>query len=145
MPGLALLLEDDDLDVRKAAAEAIKQLNPGAAGSPAGGTQRAAVTRTAVPALVRSVRAADPEMRVAAIHTLRGMGTEMKPALPALREALADSDARVRQAAAEALGVLGPLAREAADDLRGAMADSTADVRQAAGEALLNVLRTGAH
>jgi HEAT repeat protein len=145
LPGLTLLLDDDDLDVRKAAAEAIKQLNPGAPGGSAGGSQRAAGARTAVPALVRSVRAADPEMRVAAIQTLRGMGAEMKPALPALRGALADSDARVRQAAAEALGVLGPLAREAADELRSAMADSTPDVRQAAGEALLNVLRTGAH
>jgi HEAT repeat protein len=142
LPGLTLLLDDEDLDVRKAAAETLKQLNPSATGTltAAGGAQRSA-TRTAVPALIRSVRAADPEMRVTAIQTLRGMGAEMKPALPALREALGDSDARVRQAAAEALAVLGPLAREAIDDLRGAMNDAVPEVRQAAGEALLNILR----
>jgi HEAT repeat protein len=143
LPGLTLLLDDEDLDVRKAAADTIKRLNPAAGTSPAKGkgVTRASVTRTAVPALVRSVRSSDPEMRVAAIQTLRGMGAEMKPALPALREALADGDARVRQAAAEALGALGPPARDAADELRAAMNDASPEVRQAAGEALLNVLR----
>jgi HEAT repeat protein len=144
LPTLTLLLEDEDLDVRKAAAETIQHLNPtrltSTSSKPTSG-QRNLTTRTAIPALVRSVRAADPEMRVIAIQTLRAMGMEMKPALPALREALADQDARVREAAAEALGVLGPLARDAADDLRAAMNDSSTDVRQAAGEALLNVLR----
>jgi HEAT repeat protein len=143
LPSLTLLLDDEDLDVRKAAADAIKRLSPasGPTASGARGVTRTSVTRTAVPALIRSVRAADPEMRIAAIQTLRGMGTEMKPALPALREALADSDARVRQSAAEALGALGPLARDAADELRAAMNDSSQEVRQAAGEAMLNVLR----
>jgi HEAT repeat protein len=141
LPGLTMLLEDEDLDVRKAAADAIKRLNPAASGNSPGGTRTSSNTRTALPALIRSVRAADPEMRVAAIQTLRGMGNDMKPAVPAMREALADSDARVRQAAAEALGALGPLARDAADELRTAMSDSSPDVREAAGEALLNVLR----
>jgi HEAT repeat protein len=143
LPGLTLLLDDEDLDVRKAAAETIQHLNPAASGYSGTGAamSHASVTHTAVPALVRSVRASDPEMRVAAIQTLRGMGSEMKPALPALREALADKDARVRQAAAEAVGALGPLARDAADDLRAVMNDTSPDVRQAAGEALLNVLR----
>jgi HEAT repeat protein len=138
--GLTALLDDEDLDVRMAAAETLKQLSPAAAGTPNGRPAKAAA-RTAVPALVRSVRSADSEMRVTAIRTLRGMGPEMRPALPALREALADGDPRVRQAAAEALGALGPLARDAADGLRGAMNDATPEVRQAAGEALLNVLQ----
>jgi HEAT repeat protein len=143
LPGLTVLLEDDDLDVRKAAAETIKLLNPTSVSntSVSGTLMHGSTTRTAVPALVRSVRAGDPEMRVTAIQTLRGLGAEMKPALPALREALADNDARVRQAAAEAVGDLGPLARDAADDLRAAMNDASPEVRQAAGEALLNVLR----
>jgi HEAT repeat protein len=140
LPGLTILLDDDDLDVRKAAAETIKHLSPGPGATPANG-RKPAMTRAAVPALVRSVRSGDAEMRVAAIQTLCGMSSEMKVALPALREALADGDARVRKAAADALSLMGPAAREAANDLRGAMNDQSAEVRQAAGEALLNVLR----
>jgi HEAT repeat protein len=140
LPGLTLLLDDDDLDVRKAAAETIKHLSQGPGVMPAN-ARKSVMTRAAVPALVRSVRSGDPEMRVAAIQTLCGMSTEMKPALPALRECLADGDARVRKAAADALGMMGPAARDAANDLRGAMNDQSPEVRQAAGEALLNVLR----
>jgi HEAT repeat protein len=136
MPALTMLLEDDDLDVRKAAADTIKHLN-----GPIVSTSQSPGAHSAVPALIRSVRTADPEMRITAIQTLRGMGAEMKPALPVLREALADNDARVRQAAAEAIGLLGSSAADAAEDLRSAMNDQSPDVRQAAGEALLNVLR----
>lgn len=145
LPGLTRLLDDGDLDVRLAAAAALQRLDPARATPPEAHTVGAAptsrVARTALPALLRNVRAADPEMRVAAVQTLRGLGTDAKLAVPALREALADSDARVRLAAAEALGALGPPARDAADALRHALKDANPEVRQAAGDALLNVVR----
>ena len=82
MPGLTLLLDDDDLDVRKGRRGGDQATKPGVANSPTGGGQRITGTRTAVPALVRSVRAADPELRVMAIHTLSGMGNEIAKAAP---------------------------------------------------------------
>jgi HEAT repeat protein len=146
VPALVQLLEDSDLDLRLAAAAALADLDPTGQGgvrvTTAGAAPTtAAVARTALPALIRSLRATDAEMRVAAIHALQGLGAEARPAVPALREVLGDPEMRVRVAAAEALGALGPAARDAVDDLRAAMKDRSADVRRAAGDALLNIVR----
>jgi HEAT repeat protein len=144
-PGLTRLLDDADLDVRLAAAGALERLAP--AGTPpvvrtiaAGYEPATPLARTALPALVRSLRAPDAEMRVAALRTLRSLSADARPALPALCEALADPDERVRRSAAEVLGGLGLAARDAVGELRTALADSSPAVRRAAGDALLNIL-----
>jgi HEAT repeat protein len=144
-PGLTRLLEDTDLDVRLAAAGALERLAP-AGGPPvvrtisAGYEPATPLARTALPALVRSLRAPDAEMRVAALRTLRSLNADARSALPALCESLADPDDRVRRAAAEVLGGLGPAARDAVGELRSALADRCPAVRRAAGDALLNIL-----
>jgi HEAT repeat protein len=144
-PGLTRLLDDTDLDVRLAAAGALERLAP-AGGRPvvrtvaAGYEPASPLARTALPALVRSLRAPDAEMRVAALRTLRSLNADARPALPALCEALSDPDERVRRFAAEVLGGLGPDARDAVGELRQALADRSPAVRRAAGDALLNIL-----
>jgi HEAT repeat protein len=144
-PGLTRLLDDKDLDVRLAAAGALERLAP--AGAPpvlrtiaAGYAPGTPLARTALPALVRSLRAPDAEMRVAALRTLRSLNADARPAVPALCESLADPDERVRRSAAEVLGGLGPAARDAVGELRLALADRSPAVRRAAGDALLNIL-----
>jgi HEAT repeat protein len=143
LPSLTRLLQDPDLDVRLAAATALERVSPKVPAqvitvgapepvrSPSGNT---------LPALLRSLKTGDPEIRVAAIHAIQGMEQDARPVTPALREALSDADPRVRRAAAEALGALGPLAGSAVEDLRRTLKDSQADVRRAAGDALLNIL-----
>ncbi len=144
-PGLTRLLDDADLDVRLAAAGALERLAPASAPQvvrtiSAGYEPATPLARTALPALVRSLRAPDAEMRVAALRALRSLNGDARPALPALCESLADPDERVRRSAAEVLGGLGPAARDAVGELRSALADRSPAVRRAAGDALLNIL-----
>jgi HEAT repeat protein len=145
LPSLTRLLDDPDLDIRLAAAAALERLGPRDPPPTRGGSQwavgSAPPSQTALPALVRSLRAGDVGLRVASLHTLRGMGLEARPALAAIGEALADPDPRVRQAAAETLGALGPAARSALEPLRQAFNDPVPEVRRAAGDALLEVGR----
>lgn len=148
IPSLARLLEDADIDVRKAAAAALDKVDPQeqllqtrlvVATTP--GPSGSSDIRTALPALMRSLKASDTEMRLGALRGLRTMGNDAAQALTPLREALRDPSPKVRVAAAEILGQLGPLARDASEDLRVALADNHPDVRRAAGEALINLVR----
>src|SRR5262249_51850803 len=99
VPALAQRLQDEDLDVRLAAALALERVGPPAA--------------RAVPARAEGTRRNDPEMRVAALKALQGIGTASAAAVPALVEAMGNEDARVRRAAGQLLARLGPLARDA--------------------------------
>jgi HEAT repeat protein len=149
LPDLTRLLQDPDLDIRLAAAAALERLDPHGRGLPVRTTQWAVASPQAgpppsgasLPGLIRTLQGGDAELRVAALHAVRGMGSDALPALAALAEALRDPDARVRQAAAETIGTLGPAARAAAAALRDALRDASPDVRSAAGAALLAVER----
>jgi HEAT repeat protein len=88
VPALIQALEDSDIAVRCAAAEAL-----GAIGDP-----------QAVPPLIKALRGWIENVRRAAAWALVKIGT---PAVPPLIRALGDSDSAVRRAAAEALGKLG--------------------------------------
>jgi HEAT repeat protein len=127
VPALTRLLGDSDLDLRLAAAVALRSYG------------RAA--KPAVQDLIRAVKSGDPELRVAAMQTLQTIGSPgAEAAIPALIAVLAYGDPRVRQTAAEALGKLGPLAREAETALRKALQDSNPEVQRKAGEALLKIM-----
>ena len=144
-PGLARLLEDPDIDIRLAAAAALQQFAPTGSAS---GIQTvgyapgrlSTFARTALPPLLRSMRSDDPEVRTAAMRTLRGLGPEARLAVPALCVALSDPNPHIRKVAAETLGAVGSAATEAVGNLRRAAQDADAEVRQAADEAVLNIL-----
>ena len=100
LANLARLLEDTDLDVRLAATAALENLDPSEQFFPArqvvGGDAPppASEARAILPGLLRSLKAADVETRLKALHALRGLDDAARPAVPALREALRDPSAR---------------------------------------------------
>jgi HEAT repeat protein len=141
IPALTRLLQDPDLDVRLAAAAVLEVLDPTGQGVKKPGQPNGTAPRSALPALIQSLTNDQPEMRLAAIRALAGMGTRARPAIPALAAAVGDADPRVRVAAIQTLGGMGTAARPVADTLRRAMNDDNADVRHAAGDALLNLER----
>jgi HEAT repeat protein len=115
---LAAVMEQADMELAIAAAEAISNLDelhvaPPALLRAAGSTNaelRRAVANTlsnisdpaALSALLKLINDPEVEIRLAAISGLEGIGS--REAVPALTKALADTDAEVRRAAAEALG-----------------------------------------
>jgi HEAT repeat protein len=145
VPALARVLDDVDVDVARAALDALVRLDPTGKGVPPRGKHvpKNAPNRSAVPALARAVKAHDTGFRLAAIRALQGMGDNARPAVPALSGALGDQDVRVRQAAAAALGELGTVARDAVPDLNLALKDPDDAVRRAASDALLRITRGG--
>lgn len=126
--GIVPLVDDDDVDVRVAAATALEKFGTAAA--------------PAVEALGRAVgnRDGDGEVRIAAMKALAAIGTAAAPAVPQIAEALMSTNVRVRRSAAETLGRFGPLAVSTAPDLKFLLLDPELDVRKAAGDALINVL-----
>lgn len=129
VPGIARLLQDNDLDLRLASATALGLYGPAAKG--------------AIPEIVCATRGTDVVQRVAALKTLANIGTDSKVALPDIIAALKDPEARVRQTAAEVLEQFGTLAPQAEQPLRDVLQDPSADVRRAASSALLSVLGVG--
>jgi len=126
IPALTRLFSPrEDLDVRLAVADALKQF----------GSQ----AREAVPTLTEGVNRGDDTSRIAAMRTLEAIGTDSTPALPAIARELKNPDPRVRRAAAEVLGRFRSLATRFAPQLRPLLEDSDPDVRRAASEALLNL------
>jgi HEAT repeat protein len=114
------------MDVRHAAAEAIRRYGTAAHG--------------AAPALIRALGHSDPDTRVAAMKALGQVGVIAADAVPALIDALGAPDARVRESAALFLGRLGAAAHDAVVPLNRALNDADGRVRLAAGDALLQIL-----
>ncbi|MCI0458601.1 MAG: HEAT repeat domain-containing protein [Gemmataceae bacterium] len=112
-------LRHQDTEVRVAAAAALADLGPKAAG--------------AVPALVEGLHALNEDVRLNAALALAAVG---KPAVPALVKALGSPENEVRFYAALALGQIGPAARESAPALVRVLADPDEDVRRKAAGAL---------
>ncbi|MFO0841897.1 MAG: HEAT repeat domain-containing protein [Gemmataceae bacterium] len=149
-PALLRALADDDLHVRTVAAaslglvarkESAAEVVPGLnALVEAGGPASAAASRslskfgpraeTAVPPLVKALKAQDSEARWNAARTLGKIGPAAQRAVPALIEAMKDGDAKVREHAAEAVGDIGPAAKDAIPALTKALADENARVRR---------------
>jgi HEAT repeat protein len=93
---------------------------------------------TTVPALVKLLRDADGDVRVASAEALLKIAPDRQgeSGLAVLVDALKSPDLLVRRRAAEALGGLGPQAQSVLPALRAALQDPEPEVRQAAGEAL---------
>jgi HEAT repeat protein len=125
--GLARMLNDEDVDLRKMAAVALEQYGPAG--------------EAAIPALIRTVGEGDVEVRIAAMRALIAMGKAAGGATQAIAVGLSDSNVRVRRAAADALSRLGPEARSATAALERALADPDLEVRQLASDALLQIQR----
>lgn len=117
-PGLVVLAEDSDPDIRWKAIVALGDI----------GDPRAA------PVLCE--RLADPDrfVRGRAVSALARLGRQC---LPFMLDALANPDPRIRQGAAEVLGLLGDTA--AVEELLRALQDPTESVRRAAAVALLRI------
>jgi HEAT repeat protein len=94
LPAMAQALGDDDVNVRRAALDAMELYGP--------------LATAAAPAAARALKDADPFVRWAAVRTLGGIGPAARPAIPALTKLLQDPDLDVRLAAAGVLEVLGP-------------------------------------
>jgi HEAT repeat protein len=148
--GLGRLLEDPDLNVRRAAAGTLEVFGANATLAPA--------LKLAVPYAARAVLGSNSDVRLAVIYALHSFGPEVaRDAAPALAEALnpdVSSDPRVRAAAAEVLGKLGPrifidpqtkqvdtaLFNLVIAALRRSIGDDDANVRASASDALLSLI-----
>jgi HEAT repeat protein len=91
----------------------------------------------AVPALVKSLKDADAEVRVNAALALGEIRKQPEVVVPALMENLSDPDLHVRKVAAVTLAIFGPQARAAVPDLLKIIAENTdKDFRSALKNAL---------
>jgi len=147
-------MQDENTDVRKAAAEDLGAVGPEggviAALSQALEDEDSQVRQTvaealleigpgaveALPALARALEDEYSLVREAAAEALGGIGPQAVEIVPALIEALADSGYRVRAAAADALGKIGPQALQAVPALIQALRDENDDVSNAAAQSL---------
>ena len=108
--GLIKQLQDDKLEVRLQAADALANLGPDA--------------KEAIPALTAALKGdKEAKVRAYAAFALKKMGAEAKEAVPALTDALKDKDEEVRSVAADALGQLGADAKSAVPALAEALKD----------------------
>jgi len=89
-----------------------------------------------VPALLASLRAADPRERAAAARALGNRAAEPVSTIPALVAALGDSSPEVRASAAWGLGGFGPAAPAALPALAARLRDDDAAVRAGSARAL---------
>lgn len=123
---LAERLQDDDIDVRLTACQALE----------AYGDKAAAATEALGALIARS----DPDVQLSAVQALETIAllvrADAKPAVPGLTVALKSRNARVRQYAANILGYVGPAAVAALPALQQALDDGEVDVRLAAAQAI---------
>ena len=131
VPALTAVLDDEDLDPRIAAANALGAYGPDA--------------KSAVTALTDRLLKGDAEVRIANMKALEGIGTDSVSALPTVVKLFAFIDPRVRTEAARLVGRFGssPKTREAAKKyvpaLRELTFDPDTDVRKAAAAAVLEI------
>ncbi len=133
-PALARLLQDPDIQVKRAAATALDQLE--------------AEARPVIPALIKAMQDRDKYVKCSAIHALGQIGGQLGPntalVIQGMRACLKDSLADVRMAAIQGLGMLGPgVLGSSLDAVKGelkvALQDGDMKVRETA-EATLKAL-----
>ena len=95
--------------------------------------------QSAVPAIVKFLRAKTALVRETAAATLAAIGPESRVATSELARLLGDEQPLVRAAAAAALSSIGPDARDATAALAAALADSNPMVRGGAARALASI------
>jgi HEAT repeat protein len=117
VPMLAELVRESDPGTRFLAAQALAKIGDEA--------------ESAVPALLKALRADDMYLRMAITGALIAIG---RPSVPGLVKALFDNNAAVRRAAAKALGKIGD--HETIKPLTVALKDADAGVRKFAQEAI---------
>lgn len=124
--------EDDELsrllNPRRTAAGALGRIGPKAA--------------SATPALLRRLKAPDPQMQLAAAWSLSRVDPKIVDGLPILMANLDSTREPNRRNAAEALGNLGPLASEAIPALEKLLDDEIPAVRREAETALRRIKAT---
>ena len=125
MPLLLYLLRDEDVSLRRFAADAFIDLTPD--------------TVSIQPALRRALRDEDSMVAADAARALGALHNRASPSVPALVRALSHEEPHVRIYTAEALASIGPNAVAATRDLARALSDPIPGVRWAAGEALSSI------
>ena len=122
VPWLAEWLENENWEVRKAAANALGALREHA--------------KDKVPDLIELLSDDDPRVRTVAVEVLGTFGEHAKDKVPDLVELLSDGESRVRRAAANALGAIGEHAKDSVPDLIELLSDDDLKVRAAAADVL---------
>lgn len=125
LPALVARLRSDDLEVRIAAAKAIKSFGPQAA--------------PVVEHLGREVAHGDADFRIAAMQTAEAIGYACKPIIPAIAENLEHENPKVRIQCAVTLGRFGKAAEAALPTLRRSLRDPDTETRLAASNAILQI------
>lgn len=95
--------------------------------------------QSVVPSLARLVGAANLDLALDGMRTLREIGPGAKDAVPALITALSHKDPRVAKSAASVLGAIGPDAKGAHAALRTCLRSTDAGICNAAAAALLGI------
>lgn len=125
LPALVARLKSDDLEVRIAAAKALKSFGPQAA--------------PIVADLGREVSHGDADFRIAAMQTAEAIGYACKPIIPAIAENLEHENPKVRIQCAMTLGRFGKVAEAALPNLRRNLRDPDTETRLAASNAILQI------
>ena len=125
LPALVARLRSDDLEVRIAAAKAIKSFGPQAA--------------PVVQDLGREISHGDADFRIAAMQTAEAIGYACKPIIPAIAENMEHENPKVRIQCAVTLGRFGSAAEAALPTLRRNLRDPDTETRLAASNAILQI------
>ncbi|MEZ2228183.1 MAG: HEAT repeat domain-containing protein [Microcoleus sp.] len=125
IPALAKALKNSDADVRSGGASALGIIG--------------AEAKTVAPQLVPLLKDSDAKVRKSAASALDNIGVEAKTAVPQLIPLLQDSDPKVRRSAAYVLGNIGVEAKTAVPQLIPLLKDSDPKVRSSAADALGNI------
>ncbi len=125
IPALVERLKADDLDVRVAAAVALRSF----------GSQG----ELAVPALMNLIHGGDADFRIAIMTTTETIGKAAKPLLPTMAKNLLHGNPKVRIQCALTLGRFGADAAATLPELRQSLRDPDPEVRLAVSSAILQI------
>jgi HEAT repeat protein len=125
LPALVARLRSDDLEVRIAAAKAIRSFGPLAA--------------PVVEDLGREISHGDADFRIAAMQTAEAIGYACKPIIPLIAENMEHENPKVRIQCAMTLGRFGSAAEAALPTLRRNLRDPDTETRLAASNAILQI------
>ncbi|MEY4789592.1 MAG: hypothetical protein RLZ61_1810 [Planctomycetota bacterium] len=125
VPVLAKCLLEEDLDIRIAAANALKKY--GKEGL------------KALPSLEKMIASGDSDSRIAMMNAAVSLGTDGSPTLGEVAKNLQSEEPKVRIKAAETLGKFGKLSEAQIPNLQKSLNDEDSNVRNAVSSALLKI------